>query len=389
MRVLVVGNGQSVHVVGRSQALAARGANIRLVTLGPVLPSVGIETCTRPIPRNPVAAAHALHGFLRDVRSFRPDLLHLHYAGGRLGSLALLSGIRPLAVNVMGGDVLPAQHPGGLSRAARRTTRRILERADLLLVKSQQLLSAMAEFADAAQKAHVVRWGVDPERFYPDPQAATECRRRLHLDNDALLVLSPRLVRPLYNIHLIVDAFAELAPSVPTSILLITEYGSDAEYRRQIEARIADRGLAARVRFIGTVPHAAMRELYSAAAAVVMVPASDGLPQSLFESLACGAPVVVGRLPAYAEIVEEGISALYADFKAESIAAALGRLLRDERLRSALADAGRARVAERASLPSDIERVARLFEGLVGRPRPKPRPDPLGTLLDLLSLATS
>jgi hypothetical protein len=83
VKVAVIGNGQSVHVVGRSAALAARGVEIRLVTLGPVLPVRGIEVCTRPIPNHPWAAARALASFVRDVRSFEPDLLHLHYAGGQ------------------------------------------------------------------------------------------------------------------------------------------------------------------------------------------------------------------------------------------------------------------------------------------------------------------
>ena len=387
MRVAVIGNGQSVHVVGRSAALADHGISIRLVTMGPVLPNARIEVRTRPIPRHPLAAARALAGFLRDVRSFQPDLLHLHYAGGRLGSLALLSGIRPLVVNVMGGDVLPDQHPGGLSPRARRATRRILERADAVLVKSEPLLSAVSAFADVGGKSHVIRWGIDPRDFFPDPEGAAFWRRRLELRDDALVVFSPRILRPLYNIDLIVDAFAEAARSLPQAMLLLAEYGAEAGYRRAIEGQIGRLNLGRQVRFVGAVPQAEMRGLYSAATAVVMVPSSDGLPQSLFEALACAAPVLLGHLPAYAEIAEDGRSALFAEINVPSIGAGLSRLLRDESLRSTLAREGQVVVREKASLPRDLERVVQIFEEARAKPRPRPRWDPLGALLDLVGLA--
>lgn len=387
MRVAVIGNGQSVHVVGRSAALAAHGVTIRLITLGPVLPGAGIEVRTRPIPRGPLAGARALMTFLKDVRSFKPDLLHLHYAGGRLGSLALLCGIRPLVVNVMGGDVLPDQHPGGLSRRARRTTRRILERADALLVKSEGLLPAAANLADVAGKAHVVRWGIDPREFFPDPSGAASWRKRLQLGDDAHVVLSPRLLRPLYNIDMIVEAFAEATRSHARAVLLIAEYGAEKGYRDALDTQIEELGLRERVRFIGAVPQAEMRGLYSAATVVVMAPWSDGLPQSLFEALACGAPVLLGHLPAYAEIVEDERSGLFTEINAPSIAEGLRRLLHDDRLRATLAREGLVTVSRKASQPDDIERVLRILEAIRRQPRPRPRWDPLGTCLDLVGLA--
>src|SRR6267143_1234096 len=107
MRIAVVGNGRTVHALVRSSAVAALGHEVRLVTLGPVLPSSGIEVRTRPIPATVFQSVAAARTFLGDIRSFRPDLLHVHYAGGKLGTMASLSAVRPLVVTVMGGDVQP------------------------------------------------------------------------------------------------------------------------------------------------------------------------------------------------------------------------------------------------------------------------------------------
>src|SRR6185503_6683622 len=98
----------------------------------------------------------AARSFLRDLREFQPDLLHVHYAGGKLGTLAAFSGIRPLVVTVMGGDVQPEQHLGGLPALERRATRRLLQQADLLLVKSEALRGELARFGDFAHKTETV-----------------------------------------------------------------------------------------------------------------------------------------------------------------------------------------------------------------------------------------
>jgi len=157
--------------------MASRGHEVRLVTLGQVFPVEGIEVRTRPIPTTLVEAAKAAHAFLNDIHTFEPDLMHLHYAGGKLGTMATLSRVHPLVVTVMGGDVLPEQHPGGQSRLERRVTRRVLEESDLILVKSDKLRPAMANYGNFSNKVETVRWGVDPDHYHPTPGELRPCER--------------------------------------------------------------------------------------------------------------------------------------------------------------------------------------------------------------------
>jgi len=378
-----VGNGRSVHVLSRSAAFAARGHAVRLVTLGPVLPAVGLEVRTRPMPATPLQAVAAARSFLADLRSFEPDLLHLHYAGGKLGTMATLSGIRPFVVTVMGGDVLPEQHPGGLSRLERRATRRILERADLVLVKSNALRPVVEALGPLPGRIETVRWGVDPDRFRHDPEAEAGLRERLGLLSTDVPLLSPRILGPLYNTHLLVDAMPAILERVPHAVLLLTEYNATPGYRELLEQRIAPLGLRDRVRFVGAVGAADMPALYAVAAVAVMVPSSDGLPQSLFEAMASGTPVVLGRLSGYTEVVSDGGTAVLCDFTPPSIAEAVLRLLTDEPFRKGVATRALARVAECAFLPREIARVEAFYQELLASPNRRPPP---GRLLDALGL---
>jgi glycosyltransferase involved in cell wall biosynthesis len=383
VRIAAVGNGRSVHVTARSAALAARGHALRLVTLGDVLPAPGVEVATRPIPRNPLAAVGAARGFLRDVHEHRPDLLHLHYAGGKLGTMALLTGVRPLVVTVMGGDVLEEQHPGGRTALERRATARILERADLVLVKADALRAPVSAFGVDPARIETVRWGVDPARFRRDPEAGARVRERLGVAAATPVVLSPRLLAPLYNVDLVVEALAQ----VPGAHLLLTEYGADPAYRARVGARVDELDLRGRVSWLGQVGHADMAELYSAADVVVSVPSSDGLPQSLFEAMACGAPVVLLDLPSYHEVVEHGVTALLVDKSAAAVAGAVRSLLDDAGLREGIRQRALQRVQEVAFLPREAERVERLYERVLAAPRSRP-PGLLrdGRLLDALGL---
>jgi len=380
----VVGSGRSVHVVVRAAAVAARGHAVRLVTLGDVLPAEGVEVKTRPLPRSLPAALAAARSFFRDIASFRPDLLHVHYAGGPLGTLATLSRVRPLVATVMGGDVLPERHPGGMSGLERRASRRVLEEADLVLAKSDALRPAIARFGDFASKVETVRWGIDPARFHRQPEAARRLRERLGLLDSDRAILSPRTVNAVHNIHLLVEAMPRILEATPEAALLLTEQGADAAYKRQVEARIAALGLAGRVRFVGGLPHEDMPALYSLSEVMVGIPVADGLPQSLFEAMACGTPAVVGRLAAYEEAVSDGRTALLVELRAEAVGEAVSRLLTQPSLRATIAAAALARVSEIALLPREAERVEGFYRRCIAAPR-RPR-HPAALALDALSL---
>jgi glycosyltransferase involved in cell wall biosynthesis len=240
MRIAIVGNGRTVHALVRGGALAARGHQVRLVTAGEVLQAPGIEVRTRPLPEGPVAGVRAARGFLRDIWSFQPDVLHVHYAGNKLGTMATLSGVHPLVVTVMGGDVQPEQHAGGLPRLERRATRRLLQEADLILAKSDALRPEIARVGPFEAKTETVRWGVDPELFRARPDEASALRARLGLRADDRVILSPRLLRPLYNIHMLVDALPGLLAREPRAVVLLSEHRAEPEYKALLESRIAE-----------------------------------------------------------------------------------------------------------------------------------------------------
>jgi glycosyltransferase involved in cell wall biosynthesis len=233
-----------------------------------------------------------------------------------------------------------------------------------VLVKSEALREAVAAFGPFGAGVETVRWGVDPCLFRRDEPGARALRRELRLAEGDRVVLSPRILGPLYNIHLLLEAFPAVLSRVPEALLLVTEYAAEAAYRRRLEERAAALGVGSRVRFGGFVEHRAMPALYSLAEVAVSVPSSDGLPQSLFEAMACGTPMVLGRLPVYAEVVRDGESALLTDLAPPAIASAVLRLLESPALAAHIATVAAARVGEIADLGRETARVESFYQDL-------------------------
>lgn len=379
----MVGNGATVHALVRGAAIAALGHAVRLVTLGPVLPHSGLEARTRPIPRNPIAGVRAFASFMRDLREFEPDVLHVHYAGGRLGSLALASGLRPLVVTVMGGDVQPEQYMGRATYFDHRATRRLLAEADLLLACSESLRKDIEGYGPYTDKTETVRWGIETARFARNPARGDALRAALGLPAGPV-VLSPRILQPLYNIHLIVEAMPAVLARRQDAILLVSRYREDPSYAKRLRGRAEQLGIARSVHFMDRVDNEMMPDLMSMASVVVSVPFSDGMPVTLFESLASETPIVVGRLAAYEELVRDGEEVLMADLDAESIGVAVSRVLEDEALAARLRARGLARVRATASLPDEARRVESYYRRVLTTPRR--RAALLPRVLDAMSL---
>jgi glycosyltransferase involved in cell wall biosynthesis len=115
-----------------------------------------------------------------------------------------------------------------------------------------------------------------------------------------------------------------------------------------------------------------MPQYYSLADVTVAVPPSDGLPQTLLEGMACGAPSILSRLARYEELITHGESAYFVDITPESIADGVIRLLWDAALRERIASIGREIVATYADFDRDVDRVEAKYYELsdAGKRRP-------------------
>jgi glycosyltransferase involved in cell wall biosynthesis len=193
---------------------------------------------------------------------------------------------------------------------------------------------------------------VDTARWKPAPREG---------DGATLRLLTVARLAPDKGLRLLLEAVAR---AVGEKLDVRLEIVGDGPDRAALEARAADLGLGARVRFAGAVGRDRIQERYLAADAFCLSSFAEGVPVVLMEAMALERPVIAPRVMGIPELVEDGVSGwLVAPGSVDALAAAIGRLAEtDPAARASLGAAGRERVRERYELADSARRLEALFE---------------------------
>ncbi len=385
LTILAVGDGESTHVATRTQWFANRGHKVFLLTTTPhrpeidgvvqlVVPSDRLASRTWlkrwPAPlRQGISHSLGVMAFLRAVRTSRPDVIHVHFAEQYYGWIASLLGSRPLVVTPMGSDVAAFEERDHPTSPGEWWTLRLLRAADYITPPSNFLVEVINRLGNFQNKTERIIWGVSLKKFRR--RDASALRRRLGIEPHARVILSPKILRPFYRVHLIVEAMAFVCRSFPDAVLVMSEYAEDPAYRDEIVRRSNELGVAESIRFAGEVADDDMPTFYSLADVSVAIPPRDGMPVALLEAMACETPTILSRLPRYEEIVEHEESAYFVEPNPEAVAAGIIRLLDDPQLRARIVEQGRRIVAEQADLDEQAAIVERRYRALTATTRPR------------------
>jgi len=296
------------------------------------------------------------------IRRIQPDLIHVHYADQGRRTPFLLHH-HPLVVSTMGGDILPDQLCRGFSA---KRVRALLNQADCITSKSNFLDEALTRIGNYHEKVRRVTWGVDLEQFRPDREV-NYIRAKWNISSADLVFFDPRLAWPLYNKDVILIAFANyLRAGGPPAILIVAELMAVPSYASKLQQQANDLGIAERVRFVGELDYASMPDYYALADATISIPSSDGLPQTIYEALACGSFLILSHLPQYNGIVEEGVTARRVPpGDANAVAEAMAWVAARPELRERVGQVGRAYVQKHADRRTQTQLVNQIYAELL------------------------
>jgi len=360
MRVLLIGNANSIHVRRWASSLAVRGLEVFLLSSGQV-PIDGVELIPAEVPSwapwRPGRWAQRRRGVLRRVlRQLAPQVVNVHYLGGYSVFPEDLGGAR-LLVNIWGSDVIPLKpEPTGQQRHKIR----VLHSADRLMTSSDHLARATCEYAGLARERVVTNhWGVELDRFGP-PGAPV----------DEPVVGFVKQLQPHYGPDTLVRAFASVTKAVPNARLLMVGRGSmDAELRRLAE----ELGVASRTEWLGHVDYHEVPGLFRRMAVSAMPSTHEAFGMAAIESQAMGVPVVASTVGGIPEVVVDGETGLLVPpDDPPALARALIRVLSDRELRQRLGRQGRAHVEANFDWSATVDRMVATYEEMVcGRERAK------------------
>lgn len=301
----------------------------------------------------------------RILREEKIDVLHSHFVGVNAWYGAL-SRFHPAVITVMGGDILGEDWKPGPDIRERWLTPYALRNADLITCWSNKLINVVRRYSGPDVPIAVVHGGIDLERFSSNGSRPQYLLERLDLPGNARVILSPRLMRPLYNLDKIASAAATVCAAVPEAyfVFAVLPVSTDEAYRAKVQEIFSQGSARDRVRFVGPISHDEMPDYYRLADVTISIPSSDGTPMSVLESMACGTPVIVSRIPNYdAHYIEDQKTVLMVDqTDPDAIATTLVRLLQDRELAQHLGAEAKQRVVASASYESQMAKMNELYE---------------------------
>lgn len=262
-------------------------------------------------------------GVQRLGRSFRPDVVISYWAfpDGAAGQrIAEHFGV-PSIVIAGGSDVLLLPKEPGRGPAVEA----VLRQSSMVVTVSEGLRRATIALGARPERVKTILQGVDPSIFHPGAKA--DARRALGLPQDAEILLWVGRMVGVKNLDFLLAAMGPLVARRPRLKLFLL---GDGEVRPGLERRAAVLGIAGSAKFVGPRGHDVLPDWYRAADVTVLTSHSEGLPNVLRESLACGTPFVATDVGNIREIAEPAFSRLVPAGDEARFGAAVEEMLRPQ-----------------------------------------------------------
>lgn len=204
-------------------------------------------------------------------------------------------------------------------RLHRPQLRWTLTRAQRVVAVAHYLRRVAIGLGIAADHIRVIPNGVDLDTFVPNDRA--QARRECGLPAEGPILLTVGALYGWKGQHMVVEALPMIRERHPR-VLYVMVGGTrtdDRAYLPALRKRVSKLGLEAHVRFAGSQPHGQLGSWFNAADLSVLASRSEGCPNVVLESLACGVPVVatdVGGIPELIRDGRDGALVPYGDLRA-------------------------------------------------------------------------
>jgi glycosyltransferase-like protein len=367
--------GGVVHMLALAEALARRSFPVEIIALGgetagfyrPVAVPCSFVAPPEPAPELEARVFDAIDaleaGLMARERSL-PPVLHVQDCIAARAALRVRDAGAPVCV------VRTVHHVDDFTTPALiECQRRSIVGPDRVLVVSPIWRQRLAD--EYGVEAEVVTNGVDIDRFTADPPPGviTALRSRAGAAG-RFLVLTVGGIEPRKGTDNLFRALAHLRRrwDRPPVLAIIGghSFQDHTPYRDRVIASMADLDLqfGRDVTLLGTVPDDEMAGWYRAADAFAFPSVNEGFGLAVLEAMAAGLPVVVTRLPVFAEYLRFGVDALaVAPGDDEGLADALDTLAHDDGIREKLRHSG-PEVAARFSWDTTARQHIAIYDAL-------------------------
>lgn len=312
---------------------------------------------SRVIPSQRAGGTRFLCSLVKEIRCFRPDLVHAHFLGsGVYGTLAaVLCGRTPLICTFHGTPDVDPKDP------LLRLKARILKRSrNRIVYVSHHLRRHLEPILDIPSHLGVVIHNGVP---LPDDGPQEHILDLEGVDPHSRLIGAVGNIRPPKDYPNLLRAARLVCLACPEAHFLIAGAGQGQPLQDLLDFR-RELGIEGRVHFLGF--RSDVRSILRALEIFVSSSRTEGLPLATLEAMGMGKPVVLTNCGGVSEAVQDGVSGILVPV-GDPKALAEGMLhLLDNRERGAqLGNAARNRARAKFSLASMLGAYRSLYQALL------------------------
>jgi glycosyltransferase involved in cell wall biosynthesis len=282
------------------------------------------------------------------ITSFKPDVLHAHYASS-YGLMGALSGHQCFVVSVWGTDVYSFPK----ERAIKKW---ILK---YVLNKSRVICSTSADMAKetalyTTKKARVIPFGIDVNRF----------QRQHEKKNGPFVFGTVKALEEVYGIDRLISSFSDYNKLCDQDSELWI-YGSGSQ-GNNLKSLTENLGICSKVKFKGFVSGAELTVAYESMDVFMALSRSESFGVAILEASSMELPVITSNVGGLKEVVSDGNTGFLVDGdNQDQIIERMKALAGNEGLRKKMGVNGRAWVLENYDFQVNLTQQVAVYQELI------------------------
>lgn len=362
MRILLLSDTYSEHTEKWAFGLASKGIEVGLFSFNKASykwyenkknitllfePGHSINASSRSTKLNYFSYLRTLK---EAIRNYKPDVLHAHYASS-YGLIGALSGFHPYIISSWGTDVMRFPQKNGINK---RLLKYNFKKADVLCATSNTIKFYIHHVID--KPVEVIPFGVDLNDFKPKKVKSV-------FNETDFVIGSIKPLEKVYNIDILIKAFATLAPKFSDLKLFIIGEGTQEHELKELCVKL---GIEKRVVFTGRINFAEISNYFNMLSVLVNISDYESFGVSVIEAMACERPVIVTNVGGLKEIVEnDTFGSLVEVGNVNQTAVAIEKYYSNRELCQRTGKAGRAKVERLYDWEDNLNKMIGVYQKLI------------------------
>jgi glycosyltransferase involved in cell wall biosynthesis len=304
---------------------------------------------------NPWGDVRALASIIKEIRRFRPHIVHTHTAkAGVLGRTAARITRTPATVHTYHGHLLSGYFSPAVTKGVVTVEKSFAPGTTRLVTVGEQVKEDLLAVGVGSPPQYTV---VPPGVSLPPALARSEGRTLLGLPQEIPLVAFVARLTSIKRPDRFVEVCKQVAQRLPAAEFIVAGGGKLLnEMKRQALP------LGRRVRFLNW--RSDIQNVYAAADVVLLTSDNEGMPVSLIEAALVGTPVVTTSVGSASEVVVDGVTGLVTSTDVGELAEATVALLEDHETRRQMGKAASERALREFSSQRLIDDTEKLYEAI-------------------------